>query len=56
MLDGSRGVHVSAGAEGGARAATQSPAPHCTAQARAAAWGRSREAWGGACQPGRSLN
>lgn len=55
LLDGSRGVHVSAGAEGGAAAATQSPAPHCTAQARAAAWGRSREVRGGASQLGRSL-
>ena len=55
LLDGSRGVHVSSGAEGGAAAATQSPAPHCTAQARAAAWGRSREARGGAFQPGWSL-
>lgn len=44
MLDGSRGVHVPAGAEGGVAAAKQSPAPHRTAPARAAAWRRSREA------------
>lgn len=38
------------GAERDVAVATQSPAPHQTAQASAAGWGRSREVWGGAGQ------
>lgn len=53
VLDGSGGVHVSGRPEG--VPATQSPAPHRTAPARAAAWGRSPKARGGACRPGEGL-